>query len=197
MLFSVPWRYWSLPRHIGRRRTLGDLYSSGWGQGGIRGDLFSCPRCVHGASLSACLFALHAMNPAGVSPQCVPYMLLRLPLGLLMSISLSSISCSFSLFEACFEYRGWSFCSPSTHVCRLLVAAALVPLRVTLLAVALGLVAQMGSGGSGKLGPPQGPCFSKEANAGNPSCGDLCMFKGMSFGGRLFPEWPSPCCSTA
>ncbi|XP_053935542.1 SH3 and PX domain-containing protein 2B isoform X5 [Cuculus canorus] len=29
---GVPWRYWSLPRHVGRRRTLGDLYSSGWGQ---------------------------------------------------------------------------------------------------------------------------------------------------------------------
>ncbi|XP_042736544.1 SH3 and PX domain-containing protein 2B isoform X2 [Lagopus leucura] len=29
---EVPWRYWSLPRHVGRRRTLGDLYTSGWGQ---------------------------------------------------------------------------------------------------------------------------------------------------------------------
>ncbi|XP_072791540.1 SH3 and PX domain-containing protein 2B isoform X5 [Taeniopygia guttata] len=29
---EVPWRYWSLPRHLGRRRTLGDLYTPGWGQ---------------------------------------------------------------------------------------------------------------------------------------------------------------------
>ncbi|XP_038006108.1 SH3 and PX domain-containing protein 2B isoform X5 [Motacilla alba alba] len=29
---EVPWRYWSLPRHLGRRRTLGDLYTTGWGQ---------------------------------------------------------------------------------------------------------------------------------------------------------------------
>ncbi|KAM6379712.1 SH3 and PX domain-containing protein 2B isoform 5-T5 [Pluvialis apricaria] len=29
---EVPRRYWSLPRHVGRRRTLGDLYTSGWGQ---------------------------------------------------------------------------------------------------------------------------------------------------------------------
>uniref|UniRef100_U3K2F6 SH3 and PX domain-containing protein 2B n=1 Tax=Ficedula albicollis TaxID=59894 RepID=U3K2F6_FICAL len=29
---EVPWRYWSLPRHLGRRRTLGDLYTSGWGR---------------------------------------------------------------------------------------------------------------------------------------------------------------------
>ncbi|XP_069507480.1 SH3 and PX domain-containing protein 2B isoform X2 [Ambystoma mexicanum] len=28
---EAPWRYWSLPRHVGRRRTLGDLYTSGWG----------------------------------------------------------------------------------------------------------------------------------------------------------------------
>ncbi|XP_018107652.1 SH3 and PX domain-containing protein 2B isoform X2 [Xenopus laevis] len=28
---EAPWRYWSLPRHVGRRRTLGDLYGSGWG----------------------------------------------------------------------------------------------------------------------------------------------------------------------
>ncbi|PIO28333.1 hypothetical protein AB205_0139690, partial [Aquarana catesbeiana] len=27
---EAPWRYWSLPRHVGRRRTLGDLYTSGW-----------------------------------------------------------------------------------------------------------------------------------------------------------------------
>ncbi|KAG5284315.1 hypothetical protein AALO_G00025370 [Alosa alosa] len=35
--FSMPGeevrrRYWSLPRHVGRRRTLGDLLSTGWGQ---------------------------------------------------------------------------------------------------------------------------------------------------------------------
>ncbi|XP_031809531.1 SH3 and PX domain-containing protein 2B isoform X1 [Sarcophilus harrisii] len=29
---DVSWRYWSLPRHVGRRRTLGDLYTIGWGQ---------------------------------------------------------------------------------------------------------------------------------------------------------------------
>ncbi|XP_077042535.1 SH3 and PX domain-containing protein 2B isoform X1 [Agelaius phoeniceus] len=29
---EVPWRYWSLPRHLGRRRTLGDLYTPGWAQ---------------------------------------------------------------------------------------------------------------------------------------------------------------------
>ncbi|KAJ7316310.1 hypothetical protein JRQ81_002472 [Phrynocephalus forsythii] len=29
---EVTWRYWSLPRHVGRRRTLGHLYASGWGQ---------------------------------------------------------------------------------------------------------------------------------------------------------------------
>ncbi|XP_062826500.1 SH3 and PX domain-containing protein 2B isoform X1 [Anolis carolinensis] len=29
---DVSWRYWSLPKHMGRRRTLGDLYNSGWGQ---------------------------------------------------------------------------------------------------------------------------------------------------------------------
>ncbi|XP_073431322.1 SH3 and PX domain-containing protein 2B isoform X1 [Dendrobates tinctorius] len=29
---EAPWRYWSLPRHVGRRRTLGDLYTSGWGR---------------------------------------------------------------------------------------------------------------------------------------------------------------------
>ncbi|KAM4676400.1 SH3 and PX domain-containing protein 2B isoform 2-T2 [Discoglossus pictus] len=28
---EAPWRYWSLPRHVGRRRTLGDLYTKGWG----------------------------------------------------------------------------------------------------------------------------------------------------------------------
>lgn len=27
-------RFWSLPRHVGRRRTLGDLFSTGFGQGG-------------------------------------------------------------------------------------------------------------------------------------------------------------------
>lgn len=131
MLFPVPWRYWSLPRHVGRRRTLGDLYTSGWGQGGLHRDLFGCPCFVLGALLSACLFALHVMNPACVSPQCVPYMLLSLPLGPLMSTSPSSVSCSFSLFEACFGYRGWSFCFPPAHVCRLLTTAALVPVRVT------------------------------------------------------------------
>ncbi|KAG9490682.1 hypothetical protein GDO78_006150 [Eleutherodactylus coqui] len=30
-MLPAPWRYWSLPRHVGRRRTLGDLYTSGWG----------------------------------------------------------------------------------------------------------------------------------------------------------------------
>ncbi|XP_043925041.1 SH3 and PX domain-containing protein 2B isoform X2 [Protopterus annectens] len=29
---EVPRRFWSLPRHVGRRRTLGDLYSYGWGR---------------------------------------------------------------------------------------------------------------------------------------------------------------------
>ncbi|MFT7796188.1 SH3 and PX domain-containing protein 2B isoform X1 [Arapaima gigas] len=29
---EVPRRYWSLPRHVGRRRTLGDLFSTGFGQ---------------------------------------------------------------------------------------------------------------------------------------------------------------------
>ncbi|XP_077908560.1 SH3 and PX domain-containing protein 2B isoform X1 [Ictidomys tridecemlineatus] len=29
---EVSWRYWSLPRPVGRRRTLGDLYSSSWRQ---------------------------------------------------------------------------------------------------------------------------------------------------------------------
>lgn len=27
-------RFWSLPRHVGRRRTLGDLFGTGFGQGG-------------------------------------------------------------------------------------------------------------------------------------------------------------------
>ncbi|XP_071316638.1 SH3 and PX domain-containing protein 2B isoform X2 [Trachinotus anak] len=29
---EVPRRFWSLPRHVGRRRTLGDLFSTGFGQ---------------------------------------------------------------------------------------------------------------------------------------------------------------------
>lgn len=29
----VSWRYWSLPRPVGRRRTLGDLYAISWRQG--------------------------------------------------------------------------------------------------------------------------------------------------------------------
>ncbi|XP_018607445.1 SH3 and PX domain-containing protein 2B isoform X2 [Scleropages formosus] len=29
---EVPRRYWSLPRHVGRRRTLGDLFGTGFGQ---------------------------------------------------------------------------------------------------------------------------------------------------------------------
>lgn len=142
MFFPVPWRYWSLPRHVGRRRTLGDLYTSGWGQGGLHGDLFSCSCFVLG-TLSACLFALHVTNLACVAPQCVPYMLLSLPLGPLMS---TSISCSLSLFEACFGYRGWSFHFFRTHVCRLLSAAALVPVSETPLSHGLGIGGQMGSG---------------------------------------------------
>lgn len=38
---SVPRRFWSLPRHMGRRRTLGDLFSTGFGQGGAHA--FSSP----------------------------------------------------------------------------------------------------------------------------------------------------------
>lgn len=36
---SVPRRFWSLPRHVGRRRTLGDLFSTGFGQGGAHAFL--------------------------------------------------------------------------------------------------------------------------------------------------------------
>lgn len=66
MLFPVPWRYWSLPRHVGRRRTLGDLYTSGWGQGGLCRDVFSWPGFVPAALLCACLFALHGRDSACV-----------------------------------------------------------------------------------------------------------------------------------
>ena len=31
----VSWRYWSLPRPVGRRRTLGDLYAISWRQGAL------------------------------------------------------------------------------------------------------------------------------------------------------------------
>lgn len=36
---SVPRRFWSFPRHVGRRRTLGDLFSTGFGQGGAHAFL--------------------------------------------------------------------------------------------------------------------------------------------------------------
>lgn len=137
MLFPVPWRYWSLPRHVGRRRTLGDLYTSGWGQGGLHRDLFGCPCFVLKALLSACLFALHVMDPACVSPQCVPYMFLSLPLGPLMEgpnscpplFPLSAVPSNFLRLVLYTEAGVSAF--PPTHVCRLLATAALVPVRVT------------------------------------------------------------------
>lgn len=36
----VSWRYWSLPRPVGRRRTLGDLYAISWRQGAYLGVFF-------------------------------------------------------------------------------------------------------------------------------------------------------------
>lgn len=46
---SVPRRFWSLPRHMGRRRTLGDLFSTGFGQGGAHAFLLPpiLNVCVH------------------------------------------------------------------------------------------------------------------------------------------------------
>jgi len=95
MLSPVPWRYWSLPRHVGRRRTLGDLYTSGWGQGGLCRDVFGCLCFVLGALLCACLIALHVMNFACVSAWYMLYMLLHLLSDPFMSTSLSSASYSF------------------------------------------------------------------------------------------------------
>lgn len=34
----VSWRYWSLPRPVGRRRTLGDLYAISWRPGADLGE---------------------------------------------------------------------------------------------------------------------------------------------------------------
>lgn len=40
-------RFWSLPRHVGRRRTLGDLFSTGFVQGGEHSTLsLYCDACM-------------------------------------------------------------------------------------------------------------------------------------------------------
>jgi hypothetical protein len=41
------WRYWSLPRPVGRRRTLGDLYAISWRQGACLSFLPICVMYLH------------------------------------------------------------------------------------------------------------------------------------------------------
>lgn len=43
--WPVSWRYCSLPRSVGRRRTLGDLYAISWRQGAYP-RRFLCIRCL-------------------------------------------------------------------------------------------------------------------------------------------------------
>lgn len=116
MLFPVPWRYWSLPRHLGRRRTLGDLYTSRWGQGGPHRDFLGCPCVVHVGWLCMCQPSVRAA-PAP-----------HLPRG---PSSLSSLSCSSHVLFRAQKLQFLLF--PSTHnvrdenCSRILGIAALVP----------------------------------------------------------------------
>lgn len=66
----VSWRYWSLPRPVGRRRTLGDLYAISWRQGVYLGVSFpvGClgpgPRVrMHICALPACACCMRDTEP--------------------------------------------------------------------------------------------------------------------------------------
>lgn len=60
---QVPRRFWSLPRHVGRRRTLGDLFSTGFGQGGAHASLLPpISECVY-ACLHVCLYTQSGSTP--------------------------------------------------------------------------------------------------------------------------------------
>lgn len=70
---QVPRRFWSLPRHVGRRRTLGDLFSTGFGQGGAHASLLppisECVyACVH---VCPCTKRTHHCGHVCVCMQCV------------------------------------------------------------------------------------------------------------------------------
>lgn len=100
-LFPVPWRYWSLPRHLGRRRTLGDLYTSGWAQGGAHRDFLCWQPCVH----------------VGLLCMCHPCSSLLIPLLsqlLLLMFGLRNHSSCFSPAEFCLNswanHEPWGWC---------------------------------------------------------------------------------------
>lgn len=70
----VSWRYWSLPRPAGRRRTLGDLYAISWRPGVCLGVCFP----VRGWGLGPCicthlpaLCLLHVRHSGLVCAVCV------------------------------------------------------------------------------------------------------------------------------
>lgn len=73
----VSWRYWSLPRPVGRRRTLGDLYAISWRQGVYLGVFFPCgvwSRVLASACASLLwdsLCLLHVRNSDLVCAVCV------------------------------------------------------------------------------------------------------------------------------
>lgn len=78
---EVPRRFWSLPRHAGRRRTLADLFSTGFGQGGAHASLlppisecaYACVHvCPHTQSVhtTVCM-CVHAMLAEYTVNQCV------------------------------------------------------------------------------------------------------------------------------
>lgn len=54
----VSWRYWSLPRPMGRRRTLGDLYAISWRQGAYLGVFVPIGYSEPGPCICMCLAAL-------------------------------------------------------------------------------------------------------------------------------------------
>uniref|UniRef100_A0A4X1UCG6 SH3 and PX domains 2B n=1 Tax=Sus scrofa TaxID=9823 RepID=A0A4X1UCG6_PIG len=55
---EVSWRYWSLPRPMGRRRTLGDLYAISWRQGAYLGVFVPIGYSEPGPCICMCLAAL-------------------------------------------------------------------------------------------------------------------------------------------
>ena len=70
----VSWKYWSLPRPMGRRRTLGDLYAISWRQGAYLGVFLPARYSEPGPCICMlwdCPCLLHVRNGDLVCTMCV------------------------------------------------------------------------------------------------------------------------------